>query len=120
MIGPPIARLVVCSGLPLAMPSGRRWNFPTRRAIAADRHGRRWPVSPPTRRVDRRHEHGIVPRRQHDRLRRLDQHDLMERFARWWRERQNSHNGRCFDIGITTRQALHRFLATGDPIAGSD
>jgi ADP-ribosyl-[dinitrogen reductase] hydrolase len=25
----------------------------------------------------------------------------------------------CFDIGITTRQALQRFLDTGDPIAGS-
>jgi ADP-ribosyl-[dinitrogen reductase] hydrolase len=49
----------------------------------------------------------------------LDQRDLMERFVRWWREGENSHNGRCFDIGITTRQALHRFLETGDPIAGS-
>jgi ADP-ribosyl-[dinitrogen reductase] hydrolase len=49
----------------------------------------------------------------------LDQRDLMERFVRWWREGYNSHNGRCFDIGITTRQALQRFLDTGDPIAGS-
>jgi ADP-ribosyl-[dinitrogen reductase] hydrolase len=43
----------------------------------------------------------------------------MERFVRWWRYGENSHNGRCFDIGITTREALHRFLKTGDPIAGS-
>lgn len=50
---------------------------------------------------------------------RLDQRDLMERFVRWWREGHNSHNGRCFDIGITTRQALQRFLETGDPVAGS-
>jgi ADP-ribosyl-[dinitrogen reductase] hydrolase len=50
---------------------------------------------------------------------RLDQHDLMERFVRWWREGHNSHNGRCFDIGITTRQALDRFVRTGDAIAGS-
>ena len=49
----------------------------------------------------------------------LDQRDLMERFVRWWREGENSHNGRCFDIGIATRQALHRFLETGDPVAGS-
>lgn len=43
----------------------------------------------------------------------------MQRFVRWWREGHNSHNGRCFDIGITTRQALHRFVETGDPVAGS-
>jgi ADP-ribosyl-[dinitrogen reductase] hydrolase len=49
----------------------------------------------------------------------LDQRDLMERFVRWWRAGYNSHNGRCFDIGITTRQALQKFLKTGDPIAGS-
>lgn len=49
----------------------------------------------------------------------LDQRDLMERFVRWWHHGENSHNGRCFDIGITTREALHRFLETGDPVAGS-
>lgn len=49
----------------------------------------------------------------------LDQRDLMERFVRWWREGYNSHNARCFDIGITTRQALQRFLDAGDPVAGS-
>jgi ADP-ribosyl-[dinitrogen reductase] hydrolase len=48
----------------------------------------------------------------------LDERDLMERFVRWWREGHNSHNGRCFDIGITTRQALDRFARTSD-IAGS-
>ena len=37
----------------------------------------------------------------------LDQRDLMERFVRWWHHGENSHNGRCFDIGITTREALH-------------
>jgi ADP-ribosyl-[dinitrogen reductase] hydrolase len=50
---------------------------------------------------------------------RLDQRDLMERFVRWWRDVHNSHNGSCFDVGITTRQALQRFLEAGDPIAGS-
>jgi ADP-ribosyl-[dinitrogen reductase] hydrolase len=49
----------------------------------------------------------------------INQRDLIERFVRWWREGYNSHNGRCFDIGITTRQALHRFMQTGDPVAGS-
>ncbi len=49
----------------------------------------------------------------------LDQRDLMGRFVRWWRGGENSHNGRCFDIGITTRQALDRFMKTGDPAAGS-
>ena len=49
----------------------------------------------------------------------LDQRDLMERFVRWWRQGENSHNARCFDIGITTREALDRFLKTGDPVAGS-
>lgn len=49
----------------------------------------------------------------------LDQRDLMERFVRWWRDGYNSHNGRCFDIGITTRQALQRFRESGDPVAGS-
>src|SRR5437016_5137152 len=34
---------------------------------------------------------------------RLDQDGLIKRFLRWWREGENSHNGRCFDIGITTR-----------------
>jgi len=49
----------------------------------------------------------------------LDQRDLMERFVRWWRDGYNSHNGRCFDIGVTTRQALQRFRRTGNPLAGS-
>jgi ADP-ribosyl-[dinitrogen reductase] hydrolase len=49
----------------------------------------------------------------------LDQRDLMEGFVQWWREGYNSHNGRCFDIGITTRRALERYLETGNPVAGS-
>src|SRR6478672_8351522 len=52
----------------------------------------------------------------------LDERDLIERFVRWWREGHNSYNGRCFDIGVTTRQAPHRFGDTGDPMrrAGPD
>ncbi len=49
----------------------------------------------------------------------LDQRDLMNRFVRWWRKGENSHNGRCFDIGITTREAFARFVRTNNPIAGS-
>jgi ADP-ribosyl-[dinitrogen reductase] hydrolase len=49
----------------------------------------------------------------------IDQCDLMDRFVPWWRDGENSHNGRCFDIGITTRHALARFERTGDPLAGS-
>lgn len=49
----------------------------------------------------------------------LDETDLMQRFARWWRAGDYSCTGRCFDIGITTRQALAKFERDGDPIAGS-
>jgi ADP-ribosyl-[dinitrogen reductase] hydrolase len=49
----------------------------------------------------------------------LDQGDLMRRFVSWWRWGQNSHNGACFDIGITTAEALGRFERTSDPVAGS-
>jgi ADP-ribosylglycohydrolase/protein-tyrosine phosphatase len=50
----------------------------------------------------------------------LDQLDLIQRFVRWWKDGENSCNGRCFDIGITTRTALSRFLRTGDPKSGSE
>jgi ADP-ribosyl-[dinitrogen reductase] hydrolase len=49
----------------------------------------------------------------------LDPRDLMDRFRRWWRQGAYSCTGSCFDIGIATRQALARFEATGDPMAGS-
>ena len=50
---------------------------------------------------------------------RLDETDLMERFARWMDEGEYSCTGRCFDIGVTTRTALARFKETRDPFAGS-
>jgi ADP-ribosylglycohydrolase len=43
----------------------------------------------------------------------LDETDLMKRFVRWWRTGENSVNGRCFDIGNTTREALEAFDRTG-------
>jgi ADP-ribosyl-[dinitrogen reductase] hydrolase len=49
----------------------------------------------------------------------LDERDLMQRFVAWWQRGEYAHNGRCFDIGITTRAALRHFLRSGDPIAGS-
>lgn len=49
----------------------------------------------------------------------FDPADLMRRFARWWQHGENSVTGRCFDIGITTRSAIDRFLADGEPLAGS-
>ncbi|MEI5688639.1 ADP-ribosylglycohydrolase family protein [Sphingomonas kyungheensis] len=50
----------------------------------------------------------------------LDARDLMSRFVSWWREGEYSCTGRCFDIGVTTRQALARFERDLDPYAGSD
>src|SRR6266581_9645685 len=36
----------------------------------------------------------------------FDPVDQLERYARWYREGHLSSNGRCFDIGTTTRVAL--------------
>lgn len=49
----------------------------------------------------------------------LDAADLMQRFVDWHERGRYSCTGRCFDIGITTRQALARWAATGNPMAGS-
>jgi ADP-ribosyl-[dinitrogen reductase] hydrolase len=49
----------------------------------------------------------------------LDLRDLADRFVRWWQQGENSVTGRCFDIGIATREALARYQRTGDPRAGS-
>jgi ADP-ribosyl-[dinitrogen reductase] hydrolase len=46
-------------------------------------------------------------------------HDQMTRYVRWWQDGHLSSNGTCFDIGITTSQALQRFRVSGDPFAGS-
>lgn len=43
-----------------------------------------------------------------------DIHDQARRYVRWWREGEYSVNGRCFDIGITTRSALSQFQQSGD------
>ncbi len=49
----------------------------------------------------------------------FDPVDQMKRYLRWYREGHLSSNGRCFDIGNTTRQALMNFEKTGDPYSGS-
>jgi ADP-ribosyl-[dinitrogen reductase] hydrolase len=45
--------------------------------------------------------------------------EAQRRFVDWWRNGAYSPTGDCFDIGITTSQALGRFEATGNPISGS-
>lgn len=50
----------------------------------------------------------------------LDERDLMGRFCDWWRNGRYSCTGTCFDIGITTSEALSRFERTGNPISGSE
>lgn len=49
----------------------------------------------------------------------FDAADLMTRFVAWRRDGAYSHTGTCFDIGITTAQALAHFERTGEPFAGS-
>ena len=52
--------------------------------------------------------------------RRFDTHDQMNRYGKWYKEGYlSSRPGHCFDIGITTSQALDSFLTTGQPISGS-
>jgi len=49
----------------------------------------------------------------------FDAGDLMRRFIAWYRTGAYSCTGTCFDIGVTTRQALASFERSGDPDAGS-
>ncbi len=49
----------------------------------------------------------------------LDPRDLAERFVAWWKQGAFSATGHCFDIGVTTAEALGRFRANGNPMAGS-
>jgi ADP-ribosylglycohydrolase len=48
----------------------------------------------------------------------FDPADQLERYVRWYREGHLSVNGRCFDIGNTTREALHKFEETHEPYCG--
>ena len=49
----------------------------------------------------------------------LEERDLMERFCAWAEKGEYSHNGKCFDIGITVSGALDRYRRSGNPVAGS-
>ena len=48
-----------------------------------------------------------------------DLHDQISRYVNWWQWGYLSATGDCFDIGMTVRAALNRFLTTKDPVAGS-
>lgn len=41
-----------------------------------------------------------------------NQRDQMKRYINWWQHGYNSVNGRCFDIGLSTRKALGWFNMT--------
>jgi ADP-ribosylglycohydrolase len=43
-----------------------------------------------------------------------DLNDQCQRYVTWWRNGKYAVNGRCFDIGVTTRAALARFEETGE------
>ena len=49
----------------------------------------------------------------------FDLKDQISKYLLWFREGYMSVNGRCFDIGTTTRTALRRFEQTGEYPAGS-
>jgi ADP-ribosyl-[dinitrogen reductase] hydrolase len=49
-----------------------------------------------------------------------DLNDQARRYVEWWQTGKYSVNGRCFDIGITTRSALSRFVASKDALASGD
>jgi ADP-ribosylglycohydrolase len=42
------------------------------------------------------------------------------RYVEWWKTGKYSVNGRCFDIGITTRNALSKFVANRNALASGD
>jgi ADP-ribosylglycohydrolase len=49
-----------------------------------------------------------------------DLNDQARRYVEWWKTGKYSVNGRCFDIGITTRGALNNFQANQDALASGD
>jgi len=49
----------------------------------------------------------------------FDTFDQMNRYVRWHEQGYMSSNGRCFDIGNTTWDALDTFKRTGNALAGS-
>ncbi len=49
-----------------------------------------------------------------------DLNDQASRYVEWWKTGKYSVNGRCFDIGVTTRRALHNFLANNNALLSGD
>ncbi len=49
-----------------------------------------------------------------------DLNDQANRYVEWWQTGKYSVNGRCFDIGITTRNALSHFTARKDALTSGD
>ncbi len=49
-----------------------------------------------------------------------DLNDQAERYLQWWIKGKYSVNGRCFDIGIATRNALSRYADTKDALTSGD
>lgn len=50
----------------------------------------------------------------------FDAMDQMDKYVDWMRNGYFSSNGRCFDIGGTTYQALNEYTQTGQPFSGDD
>lgn len=48
----------------------------------------------------------------------FDPVDQMERYVNWNLDGYLSSVGRCFDIGMATRRALHKFMRSKDPFSG--
>jgi ADP-ribosyl-[dinitrogen reductase] hydrolase len=49
-----------------------------------------------------------------------DLNDQAERYLQWWNKGKYSVNGRCFDIGIATRNALTKYATTKDALTSGD
>lgn len=49
-----------------------------------------------------------------------DLNDQADRYVQWWRTGKYSVNGRCFDIGITTRSALANFVTHKNALTSGD
>src|ERR1700675_817173 len=49
-----------------------------------------------------------------------DLNDQADRYVAWWQTGKYSVNGRCFDIGITTRSALGRYRTGRDARVSGD
>lgn len=49
-----------------------------------------------------------------------DLNDQADRYVQWWKTGKYSVNGRCFDIGITTRSALGNYATKKDALISGD